>query len=128
VWALASVLVFYPVFVFTRSGLTAASSSAIDVVDALGARPGTRFRRLVLPAAVPHIASGLRIAAGSAIIAAVVGESLIGRQGLGVEFAYAYRLLELPRAFGAAIVVVIVSVIVFAAVGKLEHLVHERWT
>ncbi len=46
---------------------------------------------LVLPAAVPHIASGLRIAAGSAVIAAVVGESLIGRQGLGVEFAYSYR-------------------------------------
>ncbi|MDY7100206.1 MAG: ABC transporter permease subunit [Actinomycetota bacterium] len=128
VWALASVLVFYPVFVFTRSGLAAATRSSLDLVDALGADRGTRFRRLVLPAAVPHIVSGFRIATGSAVIAAVVGESLIGREGLGVEFAYAYRLLELPRAFGAAIVVVVVSVLVFAAVGKLEHAVHERWT
>ena len=45
----------------------------------------------MLPAAVPHIVSGFRIAAGSAVIAAVVGESLIGREGLGVEFAFAYR-------------------------------------
>ena len=83
----------------------------LDVVDALGGDRGKRFRLVVLPAACPHIASGFRIAVGSAIIAAVVGESLIGRQGLGVEFAYAYRLLELPRAFGAAIVVI-------AAVGR----------
>jgi NitT/TauT family transport system permease protein len=128
VWALAAVLVFYPIFVFARSGLTAASSSALDVVDALGGRRGTRFRRVVLPAAVPHIVSGFRIAAGSAVIAAVVGESLIGRQGLGVEFAYAYRLLELPRAFGAAIVVIAVSVAVFSAAGRLERFVHARWT
>ena len=85
------------------------------------------FRLVVLPSAVPHIASGLRIAAGSAVIAAVVGESLIGREGLGVEFAFAYRLLELPRAFGAALVVVAVSVLVFAAAGLVERRVHQRW-
>ena len=55
VWALASVLVFYPIFVFTRSGLNAASRSALDIVDALGGQSGVRFRRVVLPAAVPHI-------------------------------------------------------------------------
>jgi NitT/TauT family transport system permease protein len=80
-----------------------------------------------MPAAAPHIASGFRIAAGSAIIAAVVGESLIGRQGLGVEFAYSYRLLDLPRAFGAAIVVVVLSVAIFSLAGKGERAVHDRW-
>ena len=124
---LAAVLVFYPMFVYTRSGLTAASQSALDVVDSLGAAPGPRFRLVVLPSAVPHIASGLRIAAGSAVIAAVVGEFLIGREGLGVEFTYAYRLLELPRAFGAALVIVAVSLVVFAAGSKFERMVHARW-
>lgn len=125
---LASVLVFYPMFVYTRSGLTAASRSSLDVVDALGGSAGSRFRLVVLPSAVPHIASGLRIAAGSAVIAAVVGEFLIGRDGLGVEFSYAYRLLELPRAFGAAIVIVAVSLLVFAIGSRFETLVHRRWT
>ncbi len=125
--ALAAVLVFYPVFVFARSGLSAAHASTLDVADALGTPGWTRFRLVVLPSAVPHIASGLRIAAGSAVIAAVVGESLIGREGLGVEFAFAYRLLELPRAFGAALVVVAVSVLVFAIAGFLERRVHQRW-
>lgn len=125
---LAAVMVFYPMFVYTRSGLLAASRSSLDVVRALGGSAGSRFRLVVLPAAIPHVASGLRIAAGSAVIAAVVGEFLIGRDGLGVEFSYAYNLLLLPRAFGAALVIVVVSLIVFGVAGKFEKFVHARWT
>jgi sulfonate transport system permease protein len=125
---LAAVMVFFPVFVYTRSGLTAASPQAVDALDAMGAPGGRRFRLLSLPAAVPHLASGIRIAAGSAVIAAVVGESLIGDRGLGVEFSKAYRQLDLPRAFGAAIVIVVIAVIVFAAAGSAERAVHRRWT
>ena len=124
---LGAVIVFYPMFIYTRSGLSAASQSSLDVVDSLGGAPGSRFRLVVLPAAVPHIASGLRIAVGSAVIAAVVGEFLIGRSGLGVEFSYAYSLLDLPRAFGAALVIIVVSLLVFGAGGKFEQAVHSRW-
>ena len=94
----------------------------LDVVDALGAsaqrtrslRRDTR-RRTAHRQRVPH-----RRRLG--VIAAVVGESLIGRQGLGVEFAYAYRLLDLPRAFGAAIVIVVLSVAVFSLAGRANVL------
>ncbi len=125
---LAAVWVFFPVFVYTRSGLAAASPQAVDALDAMGAPSGRRFRLLTVPAAVPHLASGVRIAAGSAVIAAVVGESLIGKDGLGVQFSKAYRQLQLPRAFGAAIVIIVVAVVVFAAAGALERAVHRRWT
>ncbi len=125
---LAAVMVFFPVFVYTRSGLAAAAPQAVDALDAMGAPPGRRFRLLTVPAAVPHLATGIRIAAGSAVIAAVVGESLIGDRGLGVEFSKAYRQLDLPRAFGAAIVIVVVSVVVFAVGGAFERLVHRRWS
>ena len=112
---LAAAMVFFPVFVYTRSGLAAAAAPAVDALDAMGASPNRRFRLLTVPGSIPHLASGVRVAAGSAVIAAVVGESLIGSDGLGVEFSLAYRQLELPRAFGAAIVIVVVSVLVFAA-------------
>jgi sulfonate transport system permease protein len=125
---LAATMVFFPVFVYTRSGLAATRGPSVDVVHALGATTGGRFRLLTLPGAVPHIVSGCRIAAGSSIVAAVVGESLIGRTGLGVEFAGAYRLLEMPRAFGVAIVIVVVSVLVFSAAGAVERAVHARWS
>jgi NitT/TauT family transport system permease protein len=125
---LAAVMVMFPVFVYTRSGLKAASPSASDAIDAMGATANRRFRLLDLPASVPHLASGLRLAAGLSVIAAVVGESLIGRTGLGVEFSRAYRQLDLARAFGAAIVIIVLSVVVFAAAGAAEQAVHRRWT
>ena len=125
---LAAAMVFFPVFVFTRSGLAAAPDQVVDAIEAMGTPPGRRFRLLTVPAAVPHVASGIRIAAGSAVIAAVVGESLIGNRGLGVEFSRAYRQLELPRAFGAAIVIVVLSVLVFTAAGAAERAVHRRWS
>lgn len=108
------------------SGLTAAGRPAQDALHTLGTPPDRTFRLLTVPAAIPHVASGIRVAAGSAVIAAVVGESLIGDRGLGVEFSRAYRLLELPRAFGAAIVIVFVSVLVFALAGAFERAVHAR--
>lgn len=126
--ALAATMVFFPVFVYARSGMNAAARPSVDVVEALGVTANDRFRLLTIPAAVPHIVSGCRIAAGSAVIAAVVGESLIGRAGLGVEFSRAYRRIELPRAFGAAIVIIVVSVAVFALAGAIERAVHHRWT
>jgi NitT/TauT family transport system permease protein len=126
---IAATMVFFPVFVYTRSGLAAANRSVIDVVDAFGGQPAKTFWLVRVPSAVPAFVSGCRIAAGSAVIAAVVGESLIGRDGLGVVFSHAYRNLdELPRAFGAAIVIVIVSVTVFTAAGAVERAVHARWT
>jgi ABC-type nitrate/sulfonate/bicarbonate transport system permease component len=125
--AIASIMVFYPVFVYTRAGLVAATPATIDVADSLGAGKWSRFRLVELPQAVPHIASGLRIAAGSAVIAAVVGETLIGRSGLGVEFSYSYQLLQLPRAFGAAVVIVVVSVAVFGLAGWFERTIHRRF-
>src|SRR5262249_50288827 len=97
---MAAVLVFYPMFIYTRSGLGAASRATLDVADALGSPPARRFRLVVLPEAVPHIVSGLHIAAGTAVIASVISETLIARRGLGREFSYAYNLILLPRAFG----------------------------
>jgi ABC-type nitrate/sulfonate/bicarbonate transport system permease component len=125
---LAAVMVFFPVFVYTRSGLRSSTTPTTDALDAMGASPGRRFRLLDLPSSVPHVSSGFRLAAGSAVIAAVVGETLIGNDGLGVLFAESYRRLELPRAFGAAIVIVVISILVFAAAGAVERAVHRRWT
>jgi ABC-type nitrate/sulfonate/bicarbonate transport system permease component len=58
----------------------------------------------------------------------VVAESLIGVHGLGVDFTYAYRLFDMPRAFGSALLIIVWSLVVFAAFGRLETAVHRRFT
>ena len=125
--ALAAIMVFFPVFVHARAGLLGTPAGATDVMNSLGASNWSRFYRVVVPAAAPRIITGLRLAIGSSVVAAVVGESLIGRNGLGVVFTYAYNLLDLPRAFGAALVIVLVSLVTFSAATAAETALHARW-
>ncbi|MFI7588770.1 ABC transporter permease [Spongisporangium articulatum] len=125
---ITSVMVLLPGFVYTRAGLAAAVAGHRDMARAFGADRRSLFTSVVVPSALPHLATGLRIAAGSSVVAAVVAESLIGRAGLGVDFTYAYSLLKMPRAFGSALVIVAVSLVVFALFGRLERLVHRRFS
>ena len=124
---IASVLVILPAFVYTRSGLDAALPQHRDVARSLGASAAATFRWIGLPSALPHMSTGLRIAASSAIIATVIGESLIGTTGLGVEFTYQYRLLTMAPAFGAAILIVLLSLLVFTVFGWIDRRIHQRW-
>jgi NitT/TauT family transport system permease protein len=125
---IASVMVLLPGFVYARAGLAAALAGHRDVARAFGAGRRALFGAVVVPSALPHLATGLRIAAGSAVVAAVVAESLIGAAGLGVDFTYSYSLLRMPRAFGSALLIVAVSLAVFAAFGRLEHALHRRFS
>jgi NitT/TauT family transport system permease protein len=93
-----------------------------------GASRAALFGAVIVPSALPHLATGLRIAASSSVVAAVVAESLIGSAGLGVDFTYSYSLLRMPRAFGAALLIVAVSLLVFTAFGWLERAVHRRFS
>lgn len=124
---IAAILVVLPAFVYTRSGLDAVSPQHRDVARSLGASAPATFRWIGLPSAFPHMSTGLRIAASSAVIATVIGESLIGTTGLGVEFTYQYRLLTMAPAFGAAILIVLLSLIVFTFFGWIDRRVHRRW-
>ncbi len=124
---IASVLVVLPIFVYTRSGLGASSESHLDLARSWGASRSSMLRWVVLPSALPHISTGIRIAASSAIIATVVGESLIGTTGLGVDFTYQYRLFNMAPAFGSAVLIVVLSLLVFTVFGAIDRLVHRRW-
>lgn len=125
--AIAVLFAVLPVFVYTRSGLSAAAAPHVDLARSYGAGRVARFRHVTLPSALPHIATGVRVAAGSAVISTVVGESLIGRHGLGVDFTYDYRMLDMASAFGSAVCVVVLSLLLFGAFSRLERLVHRHW-
>lgn len=125
---ITSFMVLLPGFVYARAGLAAALAGHQDMARSFGAGRGGVFGAVGVPSALPHLATGLRIAAGSAVVAAVVAESLLGTAGLGVDFTYAYSLLQMPRAFGAALLIIVVSLVVFTAFGRLERLVHARFS
>lgn len=126
--AIVAVISFLPAFVFTASGLRALPSGSADLFRAFGAGRWVRFTRLVLPAAVPDLMIALRLAAPTAILAALLAEYLMGASGLGYLFRAAAEDFGTERAFGTSVVATVVSVLLFSGALVAERAVARRWS
>jgi NitT/TauT family transport system permease protein len=89
--ALAAAVAFFPLFSGVLTGLKAADPDLERLFDLYGATPVQRLIRLRLPAALPFMLEGLRVASGLAVIGAVVAEFV---SGSGATQGLAWRLLE----------------------------------
>jgi NitT/TauT family transport system permease protein len=84
---------FFPVLMNTIAGVHQVDAIYIRAARNLGAGPIAMFRRIILPAAMPYILTGARIAMGTAFIVVIVSEMIAVNSGLG------YRILEAREYF-----------------------------
>ncbi|MDH2091654.1 ABC transporter permease subunit [Rhizobium pusense] len=127
VMAIVVIVSFFPAFVFTSAGMRALPPGSEDLFRVLGASRKSRFRHLVLPAAVPNWMIALRLAAPSAVLSAMLAEFLMGQSGLGYMFRAAAGDFATERAFGTSVIATAVSVITFTLSQRAERAVNERW-
>jgi NitT/TauT family transport system permease protein len=85
---LISLGAFFPVLVNTIAGVRNVDAIYIRAAQNLGANEATLFRRVILPAAMPYILTGMRVGIGVAFIVVIVAEMTAVNKGLG------YRILE----------------------------------
>ena len=131
VLACAWIVAFFPVLANTTLGLRSLDHNLVDLFTLYGASRLQTLVRLKLPAALPYMLEGLKIAGGLALIGAVVAEIAAGSAGAGSGLAYriaesGYRL-DIPRMFAALILLSVAGVVVFAALSLLSYLVLRRW-
>ncbi|HEX6833035.1 MAG TPA: ABC transporter permease [Rudaea sp.] len=79
---------FFPILMNTIAGVRQVDAIYLRAAQNLGAREGTIFLRVMLPAAMPYILAGMRIGIGTAFIVVIVSEMIAVNNGLG------YRILE----------------------------------
>lgn len=121
VMALAGVVAFFPLFSGALTGLTSADPDLERLFDLYGARPLDRLVRLRLPSAVPFVLEGLSVAAGQAVIGAVVAEFVAGSgqgQGLAWRILEAGHRLRTAEMFAALLVLAALGLLVHAAIGR----------
>jgi NitT/TauT family transport system permease protein len=122
---LVSVAIF-PITVNTYSGIRDVRGSMLEIGRAYGATEWQIFWKIVLPAAVPFIMAGIRLAVGLAIIGIIVAEFFTAISGLGgmiVEYANVFATAKL---FVPIIVIAIVGVVLTELVMWLERRM-SRW-
>ena len=83
---------FYPILVNTIFGVRSVEPRLFEAAAMLGCRGSAQFARVVLPAALPSIVTGLRLGLGFAWVVIVVGEMTGVPTGLGAIIMEARQL------------------------------------
>jgi NitT/TauT family transport system permease protein len=131
VLACAWIVAFFPVLANTTLGLNSVDHNLADLFRLYGATRWQVLWELKLPAALPYILGGLKIAGGLSLIGAVVAEIAAGSAGAGSGLAYrivesGYRL-NIPRMFAALLLLSVAGIVIFFALSLLSHLLLRRW-
>jgi NitT/TauT family transport system permease protein len=127
---LAAIVAFFPIFSGAVRGLTSADPDLERLFDLYEARPLQRLTRLRLPAAVPFIVEGAKVASGLAIIGAVVAEFVAGSggaQGLAWRILEAGNRLQTAKMFAAILVLAVMAAGVNLAFTLLERRALTWW-
>ncbi len=121
----------FPVIANTLTGLLSTDPALRDLFKLYGASRFAALLKLRLPSALPNIFTGLRIAAGLAVIGAIVGEFVAGvlsrGAGLGVSVLVAKRLGNTADIFAAVLVASLLGLAMLAAINLAGYLALRRW-
>ncbi|QQR47076.1 ABC transporter permease [Myxococcus xanthus] len=121
----------FPVIANTLTGLRSVEPSLRDMFRLYGARRLATLWKLELPAAMPHLFTGLRIASGLAVIGAIVGEFVAGftegSAGLGILVLSAYRQLRTDLLFAAVLAASGLGLVLFGVVSLTGARLLRRW-
>jgi len=131
VLACAWIVAFFPVLANTTLGLNSVDHNLLALFRLYKASRWQVLWELKLPAALPQMLTGLRIAGGLSLIGAVVAEIAAGSAGAGSGLAYriaesGYRL-NIPRMFAALLLLAAAGIVIFFLLSALSHLALRRW-
>lgn len=126
----AFIVSVFPVIANTLAGLRSVDPRLADLFRLYGAKLPDTVLKLRLPTAAPSILTGFKVAAGLAVIGAIVGEFVAGfaegNAGLGITVLSAYRQLRTDLLFAAVLLASLLGLSLFALVSALGALLLRR--
>jgi putative hydroxymethylpyrimidine transport system permease protein len=120
--AMATLIIFFPVTAAFFDGLKRAERGWLDLAQVMGASPARRLWLIQAPAALPALASGLRVATAVAPIGAIVGEWVGSSAGLGYFMLQANARLQVDAVFAALFLLALMAVLLYYSVDRLARL------
>jgi NitT/TauT family transport system permease protein len=117
---------FFPVLVNTITGVRQVDGIYLRAARNLGAGAPTMFLRVILPAAVPYILTGMRIGIGTAFIVVIVSEMLAVNNGLGFRILEARENFWSDKVIAGMITIGILGLAIDAGMSQLNNYL-LRW-
>ena len=112
---------FFPMFLTTVHAVGRLDPRLIRAAQSLGARPRQLFLRVILPAALPEILTGIRLGVALSFFVIVISEFIGAEAGLGYLINDGRNFFLVAQMLGAAVVLGLLGYLGNAAVGWLER-------
>jgi putative hydroxymethylpyrimidine transport system permease protein len=119
--AIVALICFFPITVNLLDGLRATPAELLKLMRSMGASRLRTLRSVELPAALPSLFSGLKIAATVSVIGAVFGEWAGANEGLGRLVLLGNNQLQTPRVYAGIVILTLMAVGLFALVALAER-------
>lgn len=127
----AFIVCLFPVITNTLIGIRSIPREQVELFALYGASRWQRLYKLELLGALPQVLTGLRVAAGLAVIGAVVGEFVAGQlgaqRGLGIVVVVSARHGEVPALFAAVGLAALLGLAMLGLVGAGSYLLLHKW-
>ncbi len=117
--AMATLIIYFPVTSAFFDGLRRTDPGWLDLAGVMGGTRWSILWRVRVPAALPSLASGLRVATAVAPIGAVVGEWVGASAGLGYLMLHANARMQVDQMFAALFVLALLAVSLYALMDAL---------
>ena len=121
--AIVALICFFPITVNLLDGLRSVEPDLLKMTRSMGASRLRTLRSVELPASLPFLFSGLKVAATVSIIGAVFGEWAGADEGLGRLVLLGNNQLQTPRVYAGIVLLTLMAVALFALVVLAERVV-----
>jgi ABC-type nitrate/sulfonate/bicarbonate transport system permease component len=112
---------FFPMFVTTVHAVRQIDPVLLRAARSLGARPAQLFVRVILPAALPEILTGMRLGIALSFFVIVISEFIGAEQGLGYLINDGRNFFLVPQMLGAAVLLGLLGYAGNALVRRIER-------
>ncbi|MBX6323741.1 MAG: ABC transporter permease, partial [Rhodospirillaceae bacterium] len=116
------VIAFFPVALDMLAGMQSVDPTLVSLMRSVGAGRGEILRRIQIPAALPQLVAGLKVAITFSVIGAIVGEFAGASAGLGYMIQFASTQLDTPLVFAALVVVSALGIAFYYVIELAERL------
>ena len=107
----AGVYGFFPVMLSTAAGIRTIDPQLLLAARSMGASLPQQLTRVIIPASIPTVLTGLRLGGALTIIGVVVSEMLTASAGIGYVVTFYRTILDSAHVFGGIVMILLLSIL-----------------
>jgi putative hydroxymethylpyrimidine transport system permease protein len=112
-------MIFFPIASTFYDGLRNTPTGWLDLARTMNGSKWRIFLTIQIPAALPSLASGIRISAVLAPIGSIIGEWVGASEGLGYLIINANARMQIDLMFATLLIIIFISLILYFSVDKI---------